>query len=209
MKRVWVLMAALVIALAALITRNTIRASQPVPETPGQVRAPHGPVDPEVAEGLTAFSAQQYETARRIGAHLLAERARGSTHAEGLDLIVESWLAEGNFAQARAAARKYQEQVPDGAREALARIENDERHYQRQLARYTKELAQAKRPEEAAELQLHIGHTHRQVGRLQLARESYQEGVKKYPKTHAAVSASRQLHTLAGGRLGEGPKEHS
>jgi TolA-binding protein len=158
----------------------------------------HGPVDPEVQKGLDAFSQRRYALARSIAEGLFKQRNRGSTHAEAMDLLVESWLAQGKFAEARTAAKQYSQQAPKESQDALKRIGDQERDYQAKLKQYQADRVKAKKPEAQARALLHIGHLHHLYGRMDLAEAAYREVVTKYPKTVAASRAQRQLDALHG-----------
>jgi TolA-binding protein len=158
--------------------------------------SPHGRTDPEVRKGLDAFSSGDYAQVRRVAEGLLAKRNRGSTHAEAVDMLVESWLAQGDFAKARAAAVTYRTRAPQTSKEALARIAERQRIYERELARYRRQEAVARQPEQAAASRLRTGHLYRQYGRPDLAQAAYRAVVADYPGTEAARRAQRQLAFL-------------
>jgi tetratricopeptide (TPR) repeat protein len=160
------------------------------------VPAHPGPVDPEVDKALAAFSAGDYAKARALGEAMLKKPNRGSRHDEAVDVIVESWLAEGDFTRARAAAKQYAKQAPTASKEALARVNAQEKDYRADLAELQRRKQKAKKPEQAAHLQLLIGHTHRRVGRAALAEQAYREVIARYPKTRAAGMAKRQLASM-------------
>ncbi len=161
-------------------------------------QGPHGAADPEVQKGLDAFASGHYPEARRAAEALLVGRNRGSSHAEAVDLLVEAWLAEGNFAEARAVTERYGRQEPRTAEGARARVDQAERTYDRELARLESGLKRAPTSEEAAELQLRRGHLQKQNGRLREAEAAYREVVESHPGTQAAIRARRQLDALHG-----------
>jgi TolA-binding protein len=170
--------------------RRPAGTSQPL------VSAHQGPPDPEVDRALAAFSAGDYAKARALGEAMLQKPNRGSRHDEAVDVIVESWLAEGDFTRARAAAKKYAKQAPTASKEAVARVDAQEKGYRADLAELQRRRQKAKKPEQAAHLQLLIGHTHRRVGRMALAEQAYREVIARYPKTQAAGMAKRQLASM-------------
>jgi TolA-binding protein len=170
--------------------RPNAAASQPL------ASAHLGPPDPEVDKALAAFSAGDYAKARALGEAMLQKPNRGSRHDEAVDVIVESWLAEGDFTRARAAAKRYAKQAPTASKEAVARVDAQEKDYRADLAELQRRRQRAKKPEQAAHLQLLIGHTHRRVGRMALAEQAYREVIARYPKTQAAGMAKRQLASM-------------
>jgi TolA-binding protein len=155
-----------------------------------------GPTDPEVDRALAAFSAGDYDKARALGEAMLKKPNRGSRYDEAVDVVVESWLVQGDFTRARAAAKKYAKQAPTASKEAVARVDAQEKDYRADLADLQRRRQKAKKPEQAAHLQLLIGHTHRRVGRAALAEQAYREVVARYPKTRAAGMAKRQLASM-------------
>jgi TolA-binding protein len=170
--------------------RRPAGPSQPV------VSAHPGPTDPEVDRALAAFSAGDYDKARALGEAMLKKPNRGGRYDEAVDVIVESWLAQGDFTRARAAAQKYAKQAPTASKEAVARVNAQEKGYRADLADLQRRRQKAKKPEQAAHLQLLIGHTHRRVGRTALAEQAYREVIARYPKTRAAGMAKRQLASM-------------
>lgn len=196
LRRQWVIAAIVVSCLGLVAAHSTAlssRIEQAQRDAAGRAVSPHGPTDPEVQKGLEAYSTGDYAQVRRTAEGLLAKRNRGSTHAEAVDMLVESWLAQGDFAQARAAATKYRTREPHASADALKRIAQRERIYQSALRRYQRQEAAAQQPEEAAGNRLRIGHLHRQYGRLGLAEATYRGVIVDYPGTEAARRARRQL----------------
>ncbi len=162
--------------------------------------------DPEVAKAINAFSAGDYVKARAIAEGIMQKPDRGTRRAEALDVMVESWLLQGEFGKARAAARKYSKEAPKASREALVRIDAEEKEYHADLKRLEARKRKAKKAEDQAHFQLLIGHTHHKVGRMAEAEKAYREVIARYPKTKAAGMARRQLASMqeseekAGGR---------
>ncbi len=169
-------------------------------------RSPGGPAqrphthpettDPEVAKAINAFSAGDYVKARAIAEGIMQKPDRGSRRAEALDVMVESWLLQGEFGKARAAARKYGKEAPKASGEALVRIDAEEKEYHADLKRLEARKRKAKKAEDQAHFQLLIGHTHHKVGRMAEAEKAYREVIARYPKTKAAGMARRQLASM-------------
>jgi TolA-binding protein len=198
-KRQWVVAGLVVSGLGLVVAHSTAlsaRIERAQREVAYDGASPHGPTDPEVQKGLDAYSSGDYAQVRRVAEGLLAKRNRGSTHAEAVDMLVESWLAQGEFAKARAAATAHRRQAPQASREALDRIAEREQTYQRELGRYRRQEAAARKPEEAAASKLRIGHLYRQYGQLALAVAAYRGVVSDYPGTEAARRAQRQLDSV-------------
>ncbi len=206
MRKRWVV-AGLVVSCLGLIVAHSTALSGRIERAEREAAAyggasPHGPTDPEVQKGLNAYSDGDYAQVRHVAEGLLAKRNRGSTHAEAVDMLVESWLAQGDSAQARAAATRYRGQTPQASREALKRIAERERIYERELRRYRRQEAAARQPEEAAGSKLRMGHLYRQYGRLDLAEATYRAVIADYPDSEAARRAQRQLGRVHAEPLG-------
>jgi hypothetical protein len=187
------------VLLVGIVVRSTLlsaRIARSERELAAGGGGAHAVSDPDLQKAMNAYSAEHFADARHIAEGLLADSDRDSTHNEAVDLIVECWLSEGDYPQARAAAHKYEAQAPDRAQEALRRIDREERDYRRELSELEVRRARARTPERAAEVQLLTARVHFQHGQRKLAEAAYAEVVTTYPGTAVAARAQRQLDAL-------------
>ena len=171
------------------------RTDVPVPTQPECM-------DPRLKEISDASGRGDYQECRRLAESVILSPPQAdegpvpsALRAEAASFIIQSHLAEGDFDAARSAAERF------GDQDALARVNNLEADYQAQVGRLQHIVATTKDPAEAARAQLLTAHTHRQVGRLEVAQESYWKVVSLYPNSPLAGTALEEIavmHCLLG-----------
>ena len=187
------------VLLVGILVRSTLLSAR-IARTERELAAggggAHPASDPDLQKAMDAYSAGRFADARHLAEGLLADSSRDSTHNEAVDVLVESWLSEGDYAQARAAAHRHEAQAPERTQEALCRIDQEERDYRQELSELEVRRARAHTPERAAEVQLLTARLHYQHGQRRLAEAAYTEVATTYPGTAVAARAQRQLDAL-------------
>jgi tetratricopeptide (TPR) repeat protein len=140
----------------------------------------------ELGQVANALGAGQYAECRRLAEALLTGDCGLTVKGQAMGYLVESYVAEGDFATARARAALY------GDAEAAARVETLERSYRAEAARLSR-LAATGTGEQAASAQLALARTHEWYGRGDLALEAYHEVIASKPHERAAGAALAQI----------------
>jgi len=163
------------------------RAPEPVAES--------GESAPGIKEVAQAFGTGDYARSRALAENLVAGTEDGEVRSQAVGYIVECYLAEGDFAAARAAAERHEDW------DALDRINSLKADYNRAVARLQQIVAKTDDPSKAARAQLLTGHVHQQLGLLDVAQTSYWKVCWRHPK-HAeagrAIWEIARMHYLYG-----------
>ncbi|MFB3883260.1 MAG: tetratricopeptide repeat protein [Armatimonadota bacterium] len=147
------------------------------------VPGPAVAADPRLTEVAAALSAGQLAQCRELAQAVLDSADDHDLRAEASSYLVESHLAEGDFAGARAAAKR------TGDTESLARVNKLEAAYNAEVNRLQRIVATTQDTELAAWAQLRTADTHRQIGRWEQAELSYWKLVQRYPEERWAGKA--------------------
>ena len=154
------------------------------------ISGPMGPADPRLVEMAAALSAGELGRCREIAQGVLDSSDSPDQRSEARAYLVESYLAEGDFAGARAAA----ERLNDA--ESLLRANNLDAAYTAEVGRLQRIVATTQDTEMAAWAQLRTAQAHELVGKTDVAVESYRKVLARYPTGVHAATAVRRLASL-------------
>lgn len=152
-------------------------------------------MDPRVEEIAEAFGRGDYAVTRQLAQTLLDSSDDPGLRGEAAAFIVESHIAEGDFAAARAAAERHEDW------DAVERIESLKADYNRAVARLQQIVAKTDDPSEAARAQLLTAHFHQQFRLLDVAQASYWKVCwrhPKHPEAGRAIWEIARMHYLYG-----------
>jgi tetratricopeptide (TPR) repeat protein len=152
-------------------------------------------MDPLILRMAEAFGTGGYDECRRLANSVLDSGDDPALRSQAAAYLIESHLAEGDFDGARAAAQQLKDQ------DALARVDRLEADYTAEIGRLQLIAATAGDRGEAARAHLLSATVHQQVGRPQLALESYWKVVRGHPQQREAgdaIARIARLHVLRG-----------
>jgi len=163
------------------------RAPEPAAES--------GEIDPGIKEVAQTFGTGDYARSRALAEKVAAGTEDGEVRSQAVGYIVECYLAEGDFAAARAAAERHEDW------DAVERINRLKADYNRAVGRLQQIVAKTDDGAEAARAQLLTGHVHQQLGLLSAAQTSYWKVCWRHPnhpEAGRAIWEIARMHYLYG-----------
>jgi len=152
-----------------------------------------GVMDARVVALAEALGDNRIEECRELARALAAEAEEPEVRRQAVEYLIETYLAEGDFAGAREAAREWPE--------ALPRVERLEREYRRTVGELQRLVANAGDADQAARAQLATARVHEAFGCVGPAEDSYWKVVRRYPET---TEAGEAIHRIADARWRRG-----
>ena len=190
---------AVLLMSAARVCGMTNTADNPAPRywfrTGRSVPAEAQPMDERLREISDTFGTGAYQRARDVAQARLDATDDAALRTEAAAFIVESHLAEGDFAAARAAAERHEDW------DAVERVNRLKADYNRAVRRLQQMVAETDDGAEAARAQLLTGHVHQQLGLLNAAQTSYWKVCwrhPKHPEAGRAIWEIARMHYLYG-----------
>jgi len=145
-------------------------------------------MDSRVQQIAEAFGRGDFALARSLAQGLLESTGIGpDLRADAVAMLIEIFLAEGNFDSARKTAQR------EGDAEAIARVNGMEASYEATVGRLQQIAATTTDPDAAARAELATAQAHRSAGRNELALEAYERVVRRHPSSLYAALAFRHL----------------
>ena len=145
-----------------------------------------GVMDARVIALAEALGDNRIEECRELARTLAGGAEDPEVRQQAIGYLVETYLAEGDFAGAREAAREWPA--------VLSRVERVEREYRRKVGELQRLVVDATAPQQAARAQLETALAHEAFGRVDLADESCWKVVRRYPE---AAEAGEAIHRIA------------
>jgi len=152
-----------------------------------------GVMDARVIALAEALGDNRIEECRELARALAGEAEDPEVRRQAVEYLVETYLAEGDFAGAREAAKGLSHMSPEVCDAMLARVNQREVTYHAEVGGLQRIVATTRDPEEASRAQLQTAHLHHQVGRLHLALTSYLKVIDRYPGQRSATAAVAQM----------------
>ncbi len=146
--------------------------------------------DPRLAEMATALSVGDLGRCREIAQALLDSADAPDLRAEASSYLVESYLAEGDFAGARAAAQRM-----DDA-ESLLRVNKLEAAYNAEVSRLRRIVASTENSEEACTALLQMARAHARFGQAVRAKQAYWSVLERDQHGGHAMVAAQEMLTV-------------
>lgn len=155
-----------------------------------------GALSEDMQKVAQAFGSGNYEEARKLAEAVLDTSRDAAVLAQAADLLIESYLVEGAFAEAQSAAKRLANLAPEVSGEALARMERMEEQYQTEVARLQQTVAIEKDGSRLAAALLQLGQAHARMRHPEKAEEAYREVIARCADQSAAGDAALRLANL-------------
>ncbi len=146
--------------------------------------------DPRLAEMATALSGGELARCRELAQSILDSTDSPDLHAEASAYVVESYLAEGDFAGARASA----ERMDDA--QSLRRVGKLESAYNAEVSRLQRIVATTKDGELTVRALLGLGVLHEATEDHVAAREAYVQAITECGTAPSVITSARRLLAL-------------
>jgi len=152
-------------------------------------------MDPRLQELSDTFGRGDLEGTRRLAEALLESTEDADLSAEASAYLIHSYLAEGDFEAARAAAHRLNHQ------DTLAYLDKLQSHCDAQVSRLESVIQTTSDPAELARAQLLTARAYERVCRFDLAETSYWKVIRQCsdrPEAGSALWRVAQLHRKRG-----------
>jgi tetratricopeptide (TPR) repeat protein len=147
-------------------------------------------MDPRLQQIADALGVGDYQTTRQLADLLLESATDPTLRAEASAYLVESCLAEGDFAGARAAAERVNDE------ESLVRVNKLEAAYHAEVGRLQRIIASTENSEEACTALLQMARAHARFGQAARAKQGYWSVLERDQHGAYAMIAAQEMLTV-------------